>query len=881
MSPTRSSGVVLPLGLFFFSGAAALVYQVLWVRELRLLFGSTAQSAAIAIAIFFAGIASGGAMWGRRVGGSSQPLRTFGLLEIGVAATALTHFAVVGLYHRIYPSVFGWLGDFGWADLALKTLVATTLLFPAAFLMGGTLPAMSEHLIGRHNRTGATRHPGSKLATTGTTIYAINTIGSATGALAAGFALPQLLGYHGAYITAVGIDLTVGLVAVGFAARTRRAARPPAPVPAPAPRPAATPGPASADRPAVAMWLIWTIAAASGITTLAIEIIWTRLFAQVLQNSAYTFSLVLTTFLVALSAGAIIAGLMARTTRSPVTMLMALLVTAGAATAASPFAFHLITDGLTYIGGDLPWGPYLFRVSAVAVIAMGIPATALGAVLPYLLKILSTINQPPGRIVGRLVAVNTTGAILGSLAGGFVILPALGAWRGLIVLAAVYPVLAIMTYVSTHQRATPRVGSAHNIVVGSGFALASIVALASLSVPLSQFVDAGLLRPGEFLIESRHGPQANVAVVGIGDDLAIRVNTTYTLGGTRGLSSERDQALIPLLTHPDAQSVFFLGMGTGLTAGAALSLPLERVVVCELIDDVVSLSRRHFTNFTNGLFNDPRVTVISEDGRNCLARSDERYDLIISDLFVPWEAGTGYLYTREHYEMSATRLEPGGVYVQWIPLYQVSDQELGIIARTMDDVFDRVVAWRGDLFPAVSALALVGHLDDAPLDPRVIAPTARRIRTTPARSDEALTAMLLRHYAGNISDSAIFADRRISTDSRPLIEQLTPRTQRNVRAGRASFVVAEERERFYADLRSGLPPERDPYLALLDAPHIDAVRSGHIYSLYRLAALREAPDTAALRAAFDVLAPEGAARDRSPSRTLLPRRLSGVTSAAE
>jgi spermidine synthase len=101
------------------------------------------------------------------------------------------------------------------------------------------------------------------------------------------------------------------------------------------------------------------------------------------------------------------------------------------------------------------------------------------------------------------------------------------------------------------------------------------------------------------------------------------------------------------MTHPNPRSVFFIGMGTGITAGAAVQPPVERMVVAELIPDVVRAARRHFPEFANGLFDDPRVEIVVDDGRNHLAAVREPFGLIISDLFVPWEAGSGSLYTRE------------------------------------------------------------------------------------------------------------------------------------------------------------------------------------------------------------------------------------------
>jgi len=715
------------------------------------------------------------------------------------------------------------------------------------------------------------------LATTGTTVYAVNTLGSALGALAAGFALPQVLGYHRAYLAAVMTDVTVGLIALGVAISWRLTStessrtRTPEPVAPSDDRSVRV----RAHTTVIPRWLISTIAVASGVTTLSVEILWTRLFAQVLQNSAYTFSIVLTTFLLALSLGAVLAGQIARTSLSPTQALMGMLLVAGMATAISPVVFHLVTNGLASVGGDRSWGPYLLHVGGIALVVMGLPATALGAVLPSLLRVLGELDYSPGGALGRLMAANTTGAIIGSLAGGFVVLPLLGVGRGLLVLAAVYPVLAVATWLTSDIALKRHATTTGPLRVIAGVAASLAFIVAAFIAPTTPPTDAGILRRGEQLVELRQGPQANVAVVADGGDLAIRVNTTYTLGGTKGLYSERDQALIPLLTHRDPRAVFFLGMGTGLTAGAALSLPLERVVVCELIDDVVAASRAHFGEFTNGLFEDSRVTIISEDGRSCLARSADRYDVIISDLFVPWEAGTSYLSSHEHYATAASRLELGGTYVPWIPLYQVSDRELGIIANTMNGVFDQVVAWRGDLLPARSAIALRGHLGDAVLDPQVITPAARSIPSAPKRSDQELQSMLLRLYLGNITASELFDDRPLNTDTRPLIEQLTPRTQRDVRAGRSSFVVGEERERFFDELVSTVPPEIDPYLSALQPWQLDAVHSGGIHSRYRLANLRRSAEAAALLASFEQRSPVGSTRDLSPARTLLPRRLTG------
>ena len=289
-----------------------------------------------------------------------------------------------------------------------------------------------------------------------------------------------------------------------------------------------------------------------------------------------------------------------------------------------------------------------------------------------------------------------------------------------------------------------------------------------------------------------------------------------------------------MLLHQDPRSVFFLGMGTGITAGASLSFPVERVVVCELLPEVVSLAEDHFERWNNGLFNDSRATVHAEDGRNCLSRSSDQYDLIISDLFTPWKAGTGNLYTLEHFRTAGDRLEPGGLFVQWIPLYQVSEQEFGIIARTMDEAFEQVTMWRGDFFRSRSIVALVGSNSAEPLGPAALLAQSQPLENTEGNSTKAVESMLLRLYAGNVTESGLFSAYELNTDNHPYIEYLAPRTHRDVRTGAASFLVGEHRDNLYTELLASVPPQDDPFLAKLSPAQHQHVLAGWHRSRYAM-----------------------------------------------
>ncbi|SEO72056.1 fused MFS/spermidine synthase [Aquisalimonas asiatica] len=813
-------------GLFLLSGFAALVYQVLWVRELGLLFGNTAQAAALAIAIFFAGLAAGGWFWGRLAPRVRSPLKVFGLLELGVAATAVGHFVLIDLYHIIYPALNAAAGDTAWATTALRAGLGAIVLFPPAFLMGGTLPMMGQHLV---------RITG-RLATTGTAVYALNTFGSALGALAAGFVLPPLLGFSGAYLLAIGLDLFVGLAAIGLAMGVVLAPTGTRPQEAAAEQPrnarSNTAAAASAGLPAR---LVALVAFVSGAATLGVEVLWTRLFAQVLQNSVYTYAVVLVAFLLALSLGSLTANALARLRApAPRQLLLLVLAASGAVIAASPWAFHAVTGGLAYVGAGASWLEYLGAVSVVALLVMVLPGILLGITLPYLLRLMEAARPEPGEILGRLVAANTTGAIIGSLAAGFLLLPWLGVSGSLLVLAALYPAL-MLPLILREPIPWP-----HRVI----YATPIVAAVAALIAFRTAGPAATTLNADERLLEVIEGTHATAAVIERGEHRLIRVNNFYTLGGTGALESERNQTLIPMMTHPEPRSVFYLGMGTGITAGTSLLFPVERVDVCELLPEVVELAERYFAPWNQGLFDDDRATVRAEDGHHCLRHADTDYDLIISDLFTPWKAGTGNLYTREHYETGRARLAEGGLFVQWLPLYQLTEKELGTIARTMDAVFPQVVMWRGDLFADGSIIALVGTEAGVTVDPDALVAHGRSLADNPALPEDLLQAVNLRFYAGNVSLSGLFDEAPLNTHDRPVVEYQAPRSQRLVQAGEETWMTGSRLGFLYQNLAEQVPPAEDPYLAALEDDAHGYVDAGRHYYFYNVLRMNERHDLA-------------------------------------
>jgi spermidine synthase len=446
-----------------------------------------------------------------------------------------------------------------------------------------------------------------------------------------------------------------------------------------------------------------------------------------------------------------------------------------------------------------------------------VPCAVAGTVFPFLLRLAQDQSPGAGRALGALSAWNLAGAIAGSLLTGFVLLPLLGLRGVLTLIPAIYLLGATALLVRTR----PPVRLLRIAPVAGLVLLATM--LNPMRVPLLRVNLAG----GERVLHVSESAYGVTAVVDRDGDRRIRVNNHYSLGGSGAAEYERHQALLPLMTHPDPRAIFFLGMGTGITAGAAVQPPVDRIVVAELIPDVVDAARRYFRDDTNRLFDDPRVTVVTADGRTFLAGSAERYDIVIADLFVPWEAGTGNLYTREHFRTVRDRLAPGGRFVQWLPLYQMSRHEFMIVARTMLDVFPHVTVWRGDFLSDRPIVALAGAVDAAPLDPETIVRHGRTIAGAQALDDRTFHAWTLPYYAGNLSHARhLVPDGPLNIDRRPVLEYAAPITHRQQRIGAARWFHAGDLLAFFEDLFAATPPDQDPYLVRLSPAERDLVWTG-------------------------------------------------------
>jgi spermidine synthase len=757
--------------LFFLSGMAGLIYEISWSRQLGIYFGHSVYAAAVVLAAYFAGMALGYLFAGRLCSRLRRPLAAYGWAELGVAAWAVATPFVLHWFST--PAMAALLNHPDPAQqIALRALVTFLALLPATLALGATLPFIAQHV----------SPPALPRPALITRAYAFNTAGAMTGVLAATGLLILLLGVTASSWLAAAISAACGLGALALSARAGGQ-----PLSAPEP-PAAEAPPEPEARPGQMEPSWYVLAALSGAGVLALQVLYVRMFALTFHNSTYTFGAIVAAFLAALAIGGfIVSRYSARLAARP---WAALACVAGAALSAlSVFVFQRFTH-LGYF--DLGNGFAGYMLSALALVAVVVmpPVIVLATILPYCWTRIRDTAHGPGSAVGRLTALNTVAATLGILATSFVLLPVIGLWKCFAVVAGLYLACGLVLLFS--QGRLPR----QLRLAATGLAALALVFAGLIQWPIAVVPNRAELR------FARETPYGIISVLYQPErgELWLKQNNHYTLGATSGNDSELRQGSIPLLLHPAPREVCFLGLATGITAGSALMQPeVEDVVAVELIPEVVEAAEL-FDADNQAILRSPQAEIVVNDARHYLYATDREFDVIVSDLFVPWHSQTGYLYTVEHYRAARQRLRPGGLFCQWLPLYQLSEAEFTIIADSFATVFPSTTLWRGEVESRSPLMALVGsngplELDERALQRRLTAITNKHYVDPVLWSASALAAL----YEG---DWQVVSPGYLNTDEHPRVEFLAPVSHRSRQA-----LTKDELARFEDEVLSGLPRE--------------------------------------------------------------------------
>jgi len=745
--PTRAAGrnVALLATLCIGSGCAALVYQVVWLELLGLVIGASSVSLGVLLATFMGGMCIGSFAAARAIPTRHHPLRAFACLElcIGIAGLAVLAAmpAVSGMYAAIAPP-----GSAGIGSVALRTSIAMVCLLPPTVLMGATLPAIARTLGTDTNGT-----TGIGL------LYAANLFGAVAGSLIAGF---WLLRFHDVMIAtfvAAALNGAVALGALVLAARWPRAA------------PSATATPVrSAAAPAgitASPLRIYCVIALSGLTALSAEVLWTRHLSLLLGATVYTFSVVLAGFLLGLGIGSALGSAAARH------------LEARAALAACQLALGAAIGWAAFVASrSLPWWPLdvtlpsppavMLEIDVLRVLVVVAPAALLwGASFPLALAAGAAGEPDPGRLLGRLYAANTLGAIVGALATSFVLIAWLGSARTqqwLIVAAALAACAARL------PRSAVQVAAAAAVVVA---AILLVPPLPGELVAFGRFVPTRAA--GADIVYMEEGIAASIAV----SRQRNGALTYHNAGKAQASTYPQDMRLQRMLGHlttltPDnGRSYLVIGLGAGITAGAVSADPrAERVVIADLEPLTREAAGRFFAEQNFGVVDDPKVELRTDDGRHVLLTSEEKFDGITSDPFDPWVKGAAALYTREFWQLARSRLKPGGVVTVFVQLYETTEAAVKSQLATFFETFPNGAVFVNTVQGFGYDVVLLARADTVPIDiDRIEAqlrqPEYARIRDSLAAIGFRSATELFGTYAGRGQDLADWLDGAvISTD---------------------------------------------------------------------------------------------------------------------
>ena len=674
--------------LLLVSGFAALIYQTVWMTSFRLIFGASTPATGAVLAIFMGGLGLGGWYWGRRLTEHSQPLKIYGLLEIAIACSAaLSPFLLEGVQWAYVD--FGGSEAFGpYAGMVIRLGLATLVMGLPVFCMGGTLPAMALFV----TQSDDAQRQG--LAT----IYGVNTIGSVLGALGGTFFLFEKLALQNTLWLSAILNGCIALVAWRISMTQE-----------------SVDATSDSDEDDVALHfteesplsrhVVLVGAFVAGFVFFVIEMVWFRMSAPILGGTTYSFGLVLAIALIGIGLGSLLYRSV-NLRRMSKTILV----------------FTFLLEGLTIIipyalGDQLAiWAQQLREVEGITflqlcmgwTVTMGLlvlpTSLVAGFQFPVLVALRGQGAQGVSSDVGDLYFVNTCGAVLGSLAGGFGLMPlmgALGVWQLCVVLTVL---MGLWVFVYTER-------SRRLLIQGlMPLLLATVMLMTFTTGPTAVWRHSGIgagrttlqtQTPNE-LQESVNNTrrQITVELEGIESPLGVSQEGFALLNSGKSdgnaWSDVMTMVLIGLtgsLLHPEPKDAFVIGLGSGQTAGWLAEVSsLKNVDVAELEPKVAEFAEMvKVSNFD--VMNHPKINMIFDDGRTSLMASQKKYDLIVSQPSNPYRAGVSSFFTDDFYAKVSPQINEGGFFLQWLQGYEIDADTLTLILSTLHNNFAHVSLW--------------------------------------------------------------------------------------------------------------------------------------------------------------------------------------------
>lgn len=722
--------------LFFLSGAAALVYQVVWVRSLALIFGGSHLAVTVVLSTFMAGLALGGYALGKHADRIRQPLLLYGMLELGIALFAVVFILLMKLFPVIYiPLAQGRDGAPLYLALIRIVFSAIAMIIPTT-LMGGTLPVLTRFVTGKREALGI------RLSL----LYGLNTLGAVAGALSAGFFLLRLTSVSTTISVAILTNTVIGAACILLSRRFDPALQ----TSKPSDREVTSVPDISANNrstsvpPLAAKFVLWGIGI-SGFCALGYEVLWTRILTMTVGTSVYGFTIMLVAFLTGIALGSETYGL-----------LLKLLPSFGndIRKQAAGFGVVQFTIGLSALFvtihiRDLPAHSLLLREwfssaasvfnarqganLTIAFAYMFFPAFFMGLAFPLAAGVTAESGRKVGHAVGSVLSYNTIGAIFGAAVSGFILIYLIGIERSLQILTVINLGLGCLILASLWR------GAPAAAVAGC------------LTVVLAAFlgINQDALRIWDrkyFAIFRNNQPEAfntpfkirdaiaNTDVLYFNEGIHSTISSIKAKGGAQAvlvngkavasnmLMDQQCQLTLghlPMLLHRNPRSVLVVGLGTGMTIGATSIHPsVERLTLAEIEPHVLPAART-FETYNNNVLENPKLNIIHNDGRNFLMTTKDKYDVITADPIHPWTQGSGYLYTDEYFKIASEHLRLGGIMCQWLPIYELSRDDLKSVVRTFSRHFKHTMMWLTHYDAEIMGSNTPIVIDESELDKRI------------------------------------------------------------------------------------------------------------------------------------------------------------------
>jgi spermidine synthase len=749
--------------MFFCSGLASLICEVVWFKQLQFVLGSSTFAVSVVVACFFGGLGLGSFWGGRRADGWRRPLRAYAFLELSLAGASAAATLVLAGWEVWVAALAPWLGPQSAAAKPLCVLVSLLVLLPPTALMGATLPVLAKHLIREH----------ALLARRLGTLYGLNTLGAATGCALVGFVLIGSLGVLQSALVASGVYAAIGVTALALSRRAPAFA-PPAAV--------EESGPAAAggvpERGAATLVAVFAL---MGLAAIAYEVLWFRILTCFSHHTVHAFAGMLSVYLLGLVLGALICAryLAPRKDRHLVYFARLQLLVALAAFASlgllgrSRLILLWLTDLEKALGVHAFFALVLADASPfiwLSLLTLLVPTTLLGVGFPLAAEL--TVRHLPrlGSRLGVLYSLNTLGGVLGSLLTGFVLLPLLGSQGSFLAVIALNLGLFVLLVASQpslrRQRGLWREGVWAAAGLGAGL---GVLGLDYLQDAQTRFI-------GPRTLAFRESTDATFALLEYdfpqhsGRFQQLLVNgESYASNAPAGRRYMGSLAHLPALVHPEPKSGLVICVGTGTTVGALTLHPsVEQVWAVDLSREVFEFAP-HFVPLNQRFHESPKVRQVTADGRHFLLCTDQTFDVLTFEPPPPADAGVVNLYSQEFYRLAKRRMKPGGVLCQWMPLDLSRDVLPRMMIRTLMAEFPHVSLW---IPSRMEGIAIASH-EPLRIDPEQL---RRRLAEPRVRGDLAEYGLgepeqLLGTFLAADADLARFVGPvPVVTDDRPRIE---------------------------------------------------------------------------------------------------------------